>query len=187
LNVLEIAGTLTGIAAVWLTTRQNVWCWPIGVVNVSLYAVVFHGARLYADMGLQLVYVVLCLYGWYHWLHPGPAWTVLPVTRIDPRTAVIVVAVSVAAAGGLGTVLARRTDALLPYLEAATAVASLAAQWLQTRKVLENWHVWLATNVVYVGMYLSRGLYFTTGLYAVFAALAVLGLLEWRRSMAAAR
>ena len=187
MSPFEIAGTASGILAVWLTTRQNVWCWPVGIVNVTLYAVVFYEAKLYADMGLQLVYVALCLYGWYHWLHPGESKAALPVTRINARTAGVLLAICAVAFSGLGAFLARRTDASLPYLDAATAVASLAAQGLQTRKILENWHVWIVTDVVYVGMYLYKDLFATAGLYAVFTALAVLGLRQWRVSVTAMR
>lgn len=180
----EIAGTLFGVVAVWLTTRQNVWCWPLGIVNVLLYAVVFYQSKLYADMGLQLVYVGFALYGWYHWLHPGPSRRVLPVTRIGAAAALSLVAAFAVASWGLSTFLATRTDASLPSVDAATTVASLTAQWLQARKVLENWYVWIVTDLIYIAMYVYKDLFLTAGLYLVFTILAVVGLREWRRSLA---
>ncbi len=184
-SLYEIAGTLSGILAVWLTTRQNIWCWPAGIVNVSLYAIVFYRSKLYADMALQLVYVALCLYGWYHWKHPGAQRTRLPVSRLRPRTALALLVVGMPALAGLGGFLSRRTDASLPYLDSATTVASLLAQWLQTRKVLENWHVWIVTDLVYIAMYVYKDLFLTAGLYLVFTALAIVGLREWRKSLPA--
>jgi len=181
----EIVGVLFGIVAVWLTTRENPWCWPLGLVNVGLFILVFHEARLYADMGLQVIYVLLCLYGWHQWLRGGPGRGALPVSRA-PRGALLLLA-SVGFAGALllGLTLYRHTDASLPFWDSATASFSLVAQWMQARKWIENWAVWIVVDVVYVGMYVSKRLLPTAGLYAVFVGLAVLGLVQWRRSLLA--
>jgi nicotinamide mononucleotide transporter len=180
---LEIAGFVTGVVAVWLTVRQNVWCWPLGLVNVAIFAVVFYRARLYADMGLQGVYFALCLYGWWEWLHGGTAHGPLAVGRTPPRWALALAGLAAAFAVGLGALLARATDAALPWLDSSLTAGSLAAQYLQARKWIENWWAWLAVDVVYVGMYVFKRLYLTAGLYAVFLGLAVAGLLAWRRAL----
>jgi nicotinamide mononucleotide transporter len=83
----------------------------------------------------------------------------------------------------LGSALSRLTDASLPFMDSILTSFSIVAQWMQTRKLLEAWLVWLAVDVFYVGMFLYKGLYPTAGLYAVFLFLAVLGFVEWRRSM----
>lgn len=181
---LELLGVLTGVVAVWLTVRQNVWCWPVGLVNVALFAVVFARARLYADAGLQGVYFALCLYGWWAWLHGGRDRGPLAVTRSPRRERLALAVLAVAGAALLGTLLHRGTDASFPYLDSALTAGSLAAQWLQARKRLENWLVWIAVDVVYVGMYVAKELHLTALLYAGFTALAVAGLREWRRSLA---
>ena len=185
MSAVEPAGVLFGVIAVWLTTRENIWCWPTGLVNVGLFTVVFFRAKLYADMGLQVVYVVLCLYGWYEWLHGGRDRGVLRVSA-TPRTALAALAAAgVVFAAALGLFLARKTDAALPFWDAGTTSFSLVAQAMQTRKWWENWLVWIAVDVVYVGIYVVKELYLTAGLYAVFLALALVGLRSWRRSMAA--
>jgi nicotinamide mononucleotide transporter len=171
------------VVAVYLTVRENVWCWPTGLVNVAIFIVVFAQARLYADMGLQVVYVGLCLYGWYAWLHGGRDHGVLRVSRTPPAVLSGLVAGAALFAAALGTALHRLTDASLPYWDASTAAFSLAAQWMQTRKWIENWLVWVVVDAVYVGMYVVKGLYLTAGLYAGFLALAVAGWLAWRRSL----
>lgn len=179
---LEIAGFLTGVVAVWLTTRQVIWCWPIGIVNVSLYAVVFYQARLYADMGLQVIYALLCAYGWWAWRR-GEQGHELPVRRLGLRGGVIALGAGTAAAVALGTLLAHHTDASLPYLDAGTAAFSLVAQALQTRKVLENWLLWILVDVVYIGMYIAKDLWLTAVLYALFLTLAASGWWSWRRGL----
>ena len=177
---------MTGVVAVLLTVRQNPWCWPIGIVNVALFAIVFGRSRLYADAGLQIVYLGLCAYGWWQWTHGGPAGGTLAVARTPVRVAALLAALAAAFALALGTLLARATDASFPYLDSALAAGSLAAQWLQARKWLENWWVWIAVDVVYVGLYLAKGLAATALLYGMFTALAISGLLAWRRSLASA-
>ena len=184
MSPLELFAAITGAVSVWLSVRQNIWSWPTAIVNVVLYVFVFHGARLYADMGLQVVYAVLSVYGWYQWLHGGPGRTELRVTTITPRLAAALAAIAVVASVVLGTLLHRTTDAALPYLDASLSSISLVAQWMMTRKLLENWLVWIAVDVAYVGMFIYKELYLTAGLYAVFLALAVRGHVDWRRSMA---
>lgn len=187
MSAYEVVGVLFGILAVWLTTRESVWCWPTGLVNVALFIVVFYQAKLYADMGLQAVYVLVCLYGWRQWLRGGPGHGPLVVSRA-PRSALLALgALGIAGAALLGATLYRHTDASLPFIDASTTSFSLAAQWMQARKWIENWVVWIVVDVVYVGMYVYKRLYLTTGLYAVFIGLAVLGLVEWKRSLRAAR
>jgi nicotinamide mononucleotide transporter len=182
MSLLEIVAALFGAAAVYLATRESVWSWPVALVNVALYTVVFYDSRLYADMGLQVVYFALSLYGWYNWLHGGERRSVLRVSRASVRLLLPLLAAVALSSYSLGYVLATHTDAAIPWLDSALTMTSLAAQWLMTRKVLECWLLWIAVDVVYVPMFLSRGLPATAVLYAVFLVLAVLGYLEWRRS-----
>lgn len=182
---LEIAAALFGVISVTLFVRQNVWAWPTGVVNVGLYTLVFYRAKLYADMGLQVVYVVVSLYGWYQWLHPGQGREELPVTRVSPREGILLGLATGAGGWFMAHTLATHTDAALPYWDSATVAMSLCAQWLLTRKKIENWALWIVADVVMVGIYLAKALVLTAGLYVVFTVLAVLGLRSWARSLAA--
>lgn len=182
MNWLEPVAVATGIVSVYLSVRQKIWSWPTALVNVALYFVVFREQKLYADMGLQVIYFALSLYGWYEWLYGGANRTELKVSRVDPKTAATLVAIAVVGVGVLGTLFARYTDAALPYVDSATATTSLVAQWMMTRKVLENWAVWIAVDIVYVGMFIYKHLFLTSGLYAGFLVLAVMGHLQWRRS-----
>jgi nicotinamide mononucleotide transporter len=92
--------------------------------------------------------------------------------------------IGIACAALLGTLLARFTDAALPYIDSATTSTSLVAQWMMTRKILENWAVWAAVDVVYIAMFVFKRLYLTAGLYTVFLVLAVMGYIQWKRSLA---
>jgi nicotinamide mononucleotide transporter len=183
MNWIEIAAAAFGIAAVYLSARQSVWNWPLGIINVALYIIVFYQAKLYADMGLQVVYVVLAAYGWWHWLHGGANRGVLQVSRVPPREVVILTIAFVVGTAVLSTFLAQKTDASLPLADSALTVGSLVAQYMMTRKYLECWLVWLAADVAYVAMFMYKSLWATAGLYAVFCVLAVVGWQQWRQSL----
>jgi nicotinamide mononucleotide transporter len=185
-NRLEVLAVAFGIVSVWLSVRQNIWSWPTAIVNVLLYVLVFRREKLYSDMGLQVIYAILSVYGWYEWLHGGANRTQLKVSRWSlPLTSALAV---VAALGTwqLGRFFATRTDAAFPFLDAGLTMTSLVAQYLMTRKVLENWLIWIAADVVYVGLFVYKGLRLTAGLYAVFLVLAAMGYLQWKRSYHAA-
>ena len=184
-NRWEVLAVITGIISVYLSTRENIWSWPTALVNVALYFVVFLEAKLYADMGLQAVYFALSLYGWYEWLYGGENRTELRVSRTPRALGIRLAIIGVACAAVLGTLLARFTDAALPYIDSATTSTSLVAQWMMTRKILENWSVWVAVDVVYIAMFIFKRLYLTAGLYAVFLVLAVMGYVQWKRSLVA--
>lgn len=184
---LELIAVILTLVAVYLTTRQIVWCWPLGMVSVTLYAVVFYQARLYADMGLQGLYFALAAYGWWAWLYGGEDHTELEVTLASTKTRLVLVVAATVAGVLLGQTLSRLTDASLPFMDSLLTSFSIAAQWMQARKLLENWLVWIAVDVFYVGMFVYKELYLTAGLYTIFLALATMGYLQWRRSMASTR
>ena len=183
MSSLEIVAAVFGVVSVFLSVRQNIWSWPTAIVNVGLYIFVFYDSKLYADTGLQVVYVVLNAYGWYHWLYGGKNRTELPVTRTNLRLAAVLTGLVVAGTVLIGTLLARNTDAALPYLDALTTSTSLAAQWMMTRKLLENWAVWVAVDVVYIGMYINKSLYVTAVLYFIFLVLSAMGYVQWKRTL----
>ena len=183
MSSLELFAALVGAVSVYLSVRENVWSWPTAIVNVLLYVVVFHRAKLYADMGLQVVYAVISAYGWYHWLHGGADRGELRVSRTPRRAALLLPLLVAAGAAALGTFFARATDASLPYLDSSLTATSLAAQWMMTRKYVESWIVWIAVDVVYVPMFLYKRLLPTAALYAVFLVLATMGYVQWRRSL----
>jgi len=183
MNYFELVAVVLTLLAVFLTARQVIWCWPLAMVSVTLYAAVFFRAKLYADMGLQALYFGLAIYGWWAWRHGGRDDGELHVTLASTRMKLLLAGIGAVAGILLGQTLSRFTDASLPFMDSALTSFSITGQWMQTRKLLEAWLVWLAVDVFYVGMFLYKGLYLTAGLYAVFLVLAVMGYLSWRRSM----
>jgi nicotinamide mononucleotide transporter len=179
---IEIIAALFGLVSVWLTVKENIWCWPTGLVTVFLYIFVFYQARLYSDMILPVIYIFLQIYGWYAWLHGGKDNSELHVSRITSQEIAIWGVVAVAGTFTLGYIMHRYTNAALPYWDASITVMSLIAQWLMAKKVLESWLIWITVDVMAVVVYAIKALYPTTGLYAVFIVLAVLGYVSWKNT-----
>lgn len=179
----EALGATTGVVCVWLAARSDFWTWPIGIANNLLYLVVFWRSRLYADALLQIVYVAISLYGIWRWRTGRGEAAVRPVERASAveKGVVFVVVGVLAVAFALG--LARWSDSDVPWADGLTTAMSLGAQWLMSRRMLENWWVWIAADLIYVPLYLYKGLNVTAGLYAVFLLLCVSGLIEWRREI----
>lgn len=182
MSALELAAALFGVVAVYLSTREKILSWPTALVNVGLYTIVFYRERLYADMGLQVVYFALSLYGWYKWKFGGANHTTLRVSRVKSSQWILLAAIHVASWLALGWILSSRTNAAIPWLDSFLTTGSLVAQWMMTRKLLENWAIWFVLDLIYVPMFISRGLYATAGLYAVFLVLAAMGWRDWKRS-----
>lgn len=176
---LEAIGFVTGALCVWLTVRENIWNFPLGLVNVAAFSVVFVRAELYADAGLQGVYFVLGILGWYWWLYGGEQATALKIHRASLFELLITIAAGIAATFVLWSLLARYGGSA-SFWDALTTSFSLCAQWLMSRKRLESWWFWIVVDIIYVPLYIYKELYLTAVLYAVFLVMAVLGLLRWR-------
>lgn len=172
-----------GLVSVWLAARQHILNWPTAIVNVGIFFVLFWEARLYADAVLQLFYLSLSVYGWWAWLHGGVQHGELRVKRAGWRVWALGLPGALAAGVALGFVLRRHTDSPVPFMDSTLTTVSLLAQWMMTRKLLENWIVWLALDAVYVPMFISRGLPWTAVQYGVFLLIAWTGFVGWRRAL----
>lgn len=181
---IEVVAALFGLLCVIFTVRQSLWCWPTGLVQVFLYIFVFYRAKLYSDVGLQVVYVVLQVYGWWHWARGGPRHQDdLPVTGLPWATRAVWLGVTILGTLALGTGMVTWTDAALPYPDAFITTLSLVAQWLLGRKRWESWLGWIAVDLVAIPAYASKDLLLTSALYAVFLVLAIMGLRAWYRDL----
>lgn len=181
INWVEVVGFATGGVCVWLAVRQHILTWPIGLANNAAFFVLFaFHARLFADAGLQVVYFALGVYGWWNWLHGGANRSELTVNRTRSWEWVALAAFIPLATWVLRDVLVA-VNGSAPFWDAHTTVLSLSAQYLMCRKRLENWYIWIAADIIYIPLYLSRGLPLTAILYGVFLVMCVFGWFEWRR------
>ena len=178
---LELVGIVATVANVWLLARNRVSGWPVGLVAVVAYCVVFFEAKLYADTLLQGFFFVTGILGWMDWKYGAAGRTERPVTRLSARGWAIAAVAIVATSGLLGGAFHLFSDAARPFLDSALTGASVVAQLLLMRRVMDNWLIWIAADVLYVPLYLSRDLPLTALLYAGLCGLALHGYLSWRR------
>ena len=181
---LETAGTVTGGACVLLVVLRSVWNFPVGIASCAAYLVFFAEGQLYADAGLQVVFIALAVHGWIAWVR-GRA-EVTPVRRV-PFGELTALAVAFPAVWWGLTELLQSVGGAAPVFDAFVTTLSLAAQWLLNRRHIENWLAWIVVDQVSVALFWSRGMHLTAGLYAVFLLMCVAGLIEWRRHLAAER
>jgi nicotinamide mononucleotide transporter len=175
---LEAVGCVTGAVCVWLTVKENVLNFPIGLANVTALVVVSFRAGLYANAGLQVVYFLLGVIGWYLWLYGGERGTALKIVRASAVEKTGIMAAVVALTLVLWFVL-NRVGGSATFWDALTTAISLGAQWLLNRKRLESWILWIVVDIILVPVYLYQNLYLTAVLYAVFLVMAIMGLMQW--------
>jgi len=181
---LEIAGVVTTVLGIALTTWRKMSCWPVVLVSDVIYLVVFFRARLFSDAMLQIFFLAFTLYGWWYWWRGMRADGEVRVVRLGSS-----IMLGGLAAGAVGSLvlgeLARQVHAALPYLDATLASYSLVASWWAARKHIANWWLWIVVDLAYIGEYIYKDLWPTALLYAGLVVLAVLGLMLWRRAAAA--
>lgn len=183
LDITEVLGFVTGALTVWLVVKQNIWNWPIGIANNIFFILLFWRSHLYADMGLQFVYIVISVYGWYWWLNGGRNRSKLTVSRIRYKEALLLLGVTIIGTYAMMIHLTKIDDAA-PFLDALTTVMSLIAQYMLTKKYLENWLVWISVDVIYIYLYASKSLVLTGILYFIFLCMCIVGFRQWRTSYA---
>jgi len=182
---LELTGAVTAALGIWLTIRRLLICWPVTLVSIFLYMVVFYRAGLLSDALLQVFFVIFTFYGWWHWWRGVRQEGVVCIVPLQRSSLVAAVALGVPGSFALG-VLAKHLHAALPYLDAVLMSYSLVATWWQARKHIANWWLWIVVDTVYIGEYIYKDLWPTALLYAGLVGLAILGLRDWRRAPTAA-
>ena len=182
MSPLEISATIFGLWSVIAYVRESVWAWPSGLINVLLFILLFWNAKLYGDTGLQVVYVVLQFYGWWMWLRGGADHKTLQITKTSPKLWLILTAFLAVTYVPMGFLLARFTDTDVPWWDSAPTITSLIAQWMISKKKLENWWIWIVTDLIYIPLYCYKQLYLTAALYTVFLLLCILGVRTWTKT-----
>jgi nicotinamide mononucleotide transporter len=184
MSIAEIIGVVFGLISVYLTTREHLWCWPTGMISVAAFAVLFYDIKLYADMLLQIFFLITSAQGWYYWKVGGHQRSELPISLLTNQQRLAVVAGLISAVIVVGWLFSTYTDAHIPFWDAAVSGMSVVAQILLMRKKLENWYLWIVVDILSIGIYLYKAVYLTAGLYVIFLGLAIAGLIAWQRSFA---
>lgn len=181
-GILEWFGVFTGILCVWLAAKNNIWNWPIAIVSVLIYIFIFFESKLYADMGLQVYFFAMNIYGWYYWSkqkeNPAKERPIATITKKEILLSILGVIIFTLA---LGFLLHKNTDASFPFIDSFCTAVSLIAQIFLARRVIQNWLIWIFVDIIYVGVYFSKDLYATGLMYTLYVGIATMGYLDWRK------
>jgi nicotinamide mononucleotide transporter len=178
----EVLAFVLALAMVGCNIRVNPTGWPLAIASSLIYGVLFWDSRLYGEASLQIVFVLVALWGWWQWLRgTGDDGAALRVRRLSTRSRWLLLGGVLLAWPALGWLLLRTTDTDVPWFDALPTVGSIAGQWLLGRKYVENWPTWVAVNLISIGLFAWKGLWLTTLLYALFALLALIGWRAWTR------
>ncbi|RYG37107.1 nicotinamide riboside transporter PnuC [bacterium] len=188
-NWVELTGNGLNFLCIFLIRANNPWNWPVGIANCLFYIAIFWPLKLYADSFLMAVYICLSVYGLWFWLRGGTGGTESSITRLRKSESVgwIGLGILIGSFAILWPTLERFTDTDVALFDSALASASFLATYLTSRRKVECWPVWMATNVGYFGLYLHKGLHITQWCQIGFFLLSAVGLWEWRRWEAEAR
>jgi len=178
--VLEVLGVILGLLYFWLEYRASIWLWAVGIVMPAIYIVVYYEAGIYADVGINVYYLLAGLYGWMTWMRKARQEKPMPISFAPKRLFIPLTLIFLLCFAAIAAILINFTGSTVPYSDSFTTALSIIALWMLSRKYVEQWLVWIAVDVVCVWLYIYKGLYPTAGLYALYSVMAVFGYLKWR-------
>ena len=179
-STLEIISVLFGIAYIVLAARENVWCWPAALIGTGTAVLLFWDVSLLMESALNVYYLLMALYGWWHWLHGSPQHGTLAISSWGKQQHAIALTVIALLTLGSGYLLSAHTEAALPYADSFTTWAAVITTWMVARKILENWLYWIVINSVSVWLYYERGLLLYALLFISYIIIAWFGYRQWR-------
>ena len=180
MSPIEGVAALLILINVWLVARRSIWNYAFGIAGVAIYAIVFFRAKLYSDTLLQLFFLVVQFYGLWQWRRSQVEAGEVVVERLAARARLAWLAGILLAIAGWGWLMHHFTDAALPWWDASVAMTSVAAQFLMSVRRIENWWLWIAANILSIGLYAAKALWITMGLYLILLGIAIWGLASWR-------
>lgn len=180
-SYLEIIAVIFGLLSVWFAKKVNILVFPTGIVSVVIYMFICFGAKLYADMGINLVYFVMSIYGWYMWTRVGAQKKERPISICSKKEHLINILMFVFFFLVLSYVLKNYTDSNVPIWDSLTTAIFIVGMWLMAIKKVENWIAWIIGDIISIPLYFYKGLVFTSFQFTVFLIIAVLGYIEWKK------
>ena len=181
MSPLEIFAVIISIIGVTLTIKRNMWCWVFNFFAFVLYAYLFFEFKLYGETILQVFFMVVNFYGFYHWLKGKQQDQEIRIEPIAVQTVILQMIIAAVGGGVFGLSLHYFTDAALPMLDSQLAAFSLLATYWTSRKHIATWVLWVFVDIVYVWMFMYKELFLTAALYAAFVGLAGFGWWQWEQ------
>ena len=180
---IEGLAVSTGLASVWFSVKERIWVYPIGLISVSIYVYLSFIYGIYADMGINIYYVLMSIYGWYRWLQPSESGAAKEITRNSGKEWLLSIVLFLLSLVILFVILQRFTDSEIPLWDSLTTSLAIVGMWLMAEKKVEHWLFWIATDLLSIPLYYYKNLLLTSGQFFVFTILAVIGWLQWNKSL----
>lgn len=180
---IEGLAVSTGLASVWFSVKERIWVYPIGLISVSIYVYLSFIYGIYADMGINIYYVLMSIYGWYRWLQPSESGAAKEITRNSGKEWLLSIVLLLLSWVILFVILQRFTDSEIPLWDSLTTSLAIVGMWLMAEKKVEHWLFWIATDLLSIPLYYYKNLLLTSGQFFVFTILAVIGWLQWNKSL----
>ncbi len=191
MKILELTAVVFGIISVWYARKEDIKVFPAGIISVAIFIYIFFRGGMFANAGINIIYLITNTYGWYNWSRKNNEEHVVKIARNTSKQNMLVMLFALVFYAGVLILLRwynRADEAYIhsskPWMDALNSTLFLCATLLMTVKKLENWHFWIAGNVVSIPIFIVQGYYFTSFQYAVFLALAISGLSEWKKKAA---
>lgn len=180
---IEGLAVSTGLASVWFSVKERIWVYPIGLISVSIYVYLSFIYGIYADMAINIYYVLMSIYGWYRWLQPLESGEAKEITRNSGKEWLLSIVLFLLSWVILFVILQRFTDSEIPLWDSLTTSLAIVGMWLMAEKKVEHWLFWIATDLLSIPLYYYKDLLLTSGQFFVFTILAVIGWLQWNKSL----
>ncbi|NOT75064.1 MAG: nicotinamide mononucleotide transporter [Cyclobacteriaceae bacterium] len=183
MSAIEIGAVIFSLLSVGFAIRRSVWNWPLGIIGVALYLVLFYEVKLFADMILQAVFVVQGIYGWYLWTKNRNIDHIVNVAVLNLKQRLLITVAIVMFSILWAEALIRYTEASMPYVDALASTLSFAATWTMARRKIECWILWITADIIYIGLFWYKELFLSSGIYTLFLVLAVIGFIRWNKNL----
>jgi len=182
-SLLEIIAVIFGLLSVWYAKKENIWVFPTGIVSVIIYVYICFFAKLYADMGINFVYFVMSIYGWYVWSRKDESKKPPPISKCTRKQHIISLIMFVFFFIVLSYFLRNHTDSNVPWIDSFTTAVFIVGMWLMAIKKVENWIAWIIGDLISIPLYFYKGLVFTSFQFTIFLVIAIMGYIEWKRKL----
>jgi nicotinamide mononucleotide transporter len=181
MNVYELIASVIALLGVFLTSRGHIAGWIFGVIASATYIPLFFSNELYAESALQLVYVVMGIYGFYAWKQLGKNKDERPILNIKKYQFIFLLSIYLLMTYLLGLLLNKYTDTDVPFADASMGAGGLLITWMMAQKYIEHWICWIVIDIANAGLFVYKELYITAFVYVIFAIMAVYGFFVWKK------
>lgn len=183
--VLEITAILFGLLSVWFAKKNNIWVFPTGIINTTIYVYLLWKWSLLGDMMINFYYVIMSIYGWYHWTRKQDDVEVFPISKMttpEKKWALLIFLLTILFVLAVYSYFDKFTH-WTSYLDTFVTGIFFVGMWLMAKRKIENWILWIIGDIISIPMYFYKGYSFTSLQYFIFTIIAIYGYIEWKKKL----